>query len=91
MENFWNYSANEKKVELNNIHNTFGTPLFESTIMVSSIDQIKEDLYKKYSLVDESEQILISDGSVLSPVDLSDDEKNAKIILIKCCEFSDIF
>lgn len=79
MENFWNYSANEKKVELNNIHNTFGTPLFESTIMVSNIDEIKEDLYKKYSAVDESGEILISDGSVLSTKNLSDDEKNVTV------------
>lgn len=79
MENFWNYSANEKKVELNNIHNTFATPLFESTILVSNIEEIKKDLHRKYSEIDDSGEILSSNGNVLPSDKLTDENKNITI------------
>ena len=47
-ENFWDYNAPEKKIELNNVHSIFSIPVFESTIMISNIDEIMNDLTIKY-------------------------------------------
>ena len=47
-ENFWTYSDNETQIELNTIHSPFSIPIFESTILVSNIEEIKKDIYKKY-------------------------------------------
>ena len=46
-ENFWTYSDNETQIELNTIHSPFSIPIFESTILVSNIEEIKKDIYKK--------------------------------------------
>jgi len=64
-ENFWDYSVNESKIELNNVHSIFSIPLFESTIMVSNFEEIMNDLTAKYNSTD-NEELLSSYGSVLS-------------------------
>lgn len=66
--NFWDYSVTESKIELNNVHSIFSIPLFESTIMVSNIDEIMDDLTTKYNSSD-NEELLSSNGSVLSPLE----------------------
>jgi uncharacterized protein (TIGR02466 family) len=47
--NFWDYSFEQPKTELNSVHNIFPTALFESTISISNKDEIIKDLYSKYS------------------------------------------
>lgn len=51
--NFWDYSSEQPKTELTNVHQIFPTALFESTISVSNTEEIINDLNAKYSSVDE--------------------------------------
>lgn len=46
--NFWDYSFEQPRTELNNVHNIFPTALFESTITISNTEQIIQDLHSKY-------------------------------------------
>ena len=48
-DNFWDYSFEQTKSELNNVHNIFPTTLFESTILISNTKEIIDDLNFKYS------------------------------------------
>lgn len=50
--NFWDYSVNASKTELNNVHHVFPTAVFESTILVSNTEEILSDLQLKYSQSD---------------------------------------
>ena len=52
-ENFWDYSCEQTKTELNNIHNIFPSALFESTILISNTEEIIDDINSKYSKSDE--------------------------------------
>jgi uncharacterized protein (TIGR02466 family) len=47
-QNFWDYSVEQNKTELKDIHHTFPTPIFESSISISNTDEIINDLKKKY-------------------------------------------
>jgi uncharacterized protein (TIGR02466 family) len=51
--NFWDYSVEQSKTELNDIHHIFPTTLFESTISISNTEEILKDLNKKYLLSDD--------------------------------------
>jgi uncharacterized protein (TIGR02466 family) len=86
-ENFWDYSLNEKKIELNSVHSIFSTPIFESTIMVSNIDKIMNDLTIKYNSLSEEEELFSSNGSVLSPVEAI--EKNNVSVKSKISYYSE--
>ena len=77
-ENFWDYSAPEKKIELNNVHSIFSIPVFESTIMVSNIDDIMNDLTIKYRSLSGDEELLSSNGSMLSPME-AEKQKNVSV------------
>lgn len=77
-ENFWDYSAVEKKIELNNVHSIFSIPLFESTIMISNQDEIVCDLKTKYNSLSDDEQLLSSTGSILTPLK-AEEQKNVSI------------
>lgn len=77
-ENFWDYSAPEKKIELNNVHSIFSIPVFESTIMVSNINEIMNDLTTKYRSLNEEEELLAPNGSLLSPTEAIE-QKNVSV------------
>jgi uncharacterized protein (TIGR02466 family) len=77
-ENFWDYSAPEKKIELNNVHSIFSIPVFESTIMISNIDEIMNDLTIKYKSLSEDEELLSSNGSMLSSMEAKK-QKNVSV------------
>ena len=77
-ENFWDYNAPEKKIELNNVHSIFSIPVFESTIMVSNIDEIMNDLTIKYRSLGEDEELLSSNGSMLFPME-AEEQRNVSV------------
>ena len=77
-ENFWDYNAPEKKIELNNVHSIFSIPVFESTIMVSNIDEIMNDLTIKYRSLGEDEELLSSNGSMLFPME-AEEQRNVYV------------
>ena len=42
--NFWDYSFEQPRTELNNVHNIFPTALFESTMTITNTEEIIENL-----------------------------------------------
>jgi len=73
-ENFWTYSDNETQIELNTIHSPFSIPIFESTILVSNIEEIKKDIYKKYVNYTEKKE-----GNYYTKYDLHEEDLYAEL------------